>query len=96
MKSCYDCIGHNSLCGIDESTLFHGCKTCMVYLNTFDSSECVKEKRRKCKRSFYSDAVIRRCCTSNCGSSGSIIEYEDWTGYSCSSDRCNRAGTSNI
>jgi hypothetical protein len=40
----------------------------------------------------YLDTVIRRCCTSMCGSSETIDDYEGRTTYFCSSNRCNGIG----
>ncbi|CAF3072634.1 unnamed protein product [Rotaria sp. Silwood2] len=77
--SCYDCTGYNPQCGIDESTLIHGCQACMVYLNQFDGN-----------------TVIRRCCTSGCGLSGTIGDYEGRKTYFCSSNQCNGIGTETI
>ncbi|CAF3753035.1 unnamed protein product [Rotaria magnacalcarata] len=76
---CYDCTSYNSKCGIDESTIVYGCKSCVIYLNTFDDNR-----------------VNRRCCTSNCGSSGTIDDYEGRRAYFCSSSRCNGIGAESM
>jgi hypothetical protein len=56
----------------------------------------VKRRERKIERrklmDFYLDLVVRRCCTSDCGSPGNVEEYEGRTTYFCSSDECNGFG----
>ncbi|CAF3380076.1 unnamed protein product [Rotaria socialis] len=87
---CYDCTSYNSKCGIDESTIVYGCKSCVIYLNTFDDSKSLTLiEINQINVSQYSDRVNRRCCTSNCGLSGTIDDYEGRRAYFCYSNRCN-------
>lgn len=39
LVSCYECTDRNSDCGIKNTTLKHGCQSCMVYRNAFDDSK---------------------------------------------------------
>jgi hypothetical protein len=39
--SCYDCSAHNPNCAVDEATVVQGCRTCLVYLNTYDNSKYI-------------------------------------------------------
>jgi hypothetical protein len=51
--SCYECNDHNPKCGNDKETLVHGCQTCMIYLNTFDGSKCIHERKKLKKLNFF-------------------------------------------
>ncbi len=42
---------------------------------------------------YYIDTVVRRCCTSGCGSGGAVGDFEGRPTYFCSSNRCNGMGT---
>ncbi|CAF4231837.1 unnamed protein product [Adineta steineri] len=45
---------------------------------------------------FDGNTVVRRCCTSGCGSSGTVSDYEGRTAYFCTSNQCNGIGTETV
>ncbi|CAF0885287.1 unnamed protein product [Adineta steineri] len=87
-----------SKAGNDESSL--SCYDCSSH-----NPECGKDTStlvhgcQTCmvyRNTFDADNVVRRCCTSGCGSPGTIGEFDGRKTYFCSSNECNRVGAEKV